>query len=569
VATFEQVDWGGGIYRGRRAPQGTVYDALNALVDDEGQLFARGKTTYKSNANAGSTLRRIATATLAGPDEDRVLAWGTKLYTLNGSAPVQVFDAGSHVLGRPVGVGGAVVFPYTSATVPPYPPFNQVLVYGGSLLSADVVSEGTITVTAGSMTVTKSGGASWVGVVDPGMIIAMAAGYGLVRSVDSANQITLSSPWTGTTSTTGTYEIKTYVVTAVGSTLPTGIPATDPIYLGSAANRLLVAVGNRVYICPPGFPFLFDQNVYLELSAATRITGILGAADTALLFSTSGAWAVTNLFFDAVDDAGNIQWQQEQVNGDVLLWGELGMVSSAFGLIVPALDDVYLMTPSGEARAISEAIRPLYRSYVKAGYQPGSATMHRGHYILPIVSGATVVDELVCRIDRPFGEGGLRPWTRWAGHAAGPGVGALPAPEGPKLLGVNGERVTDLTGCMDVLSGSGQDANSTTPTFRVDSNDDDLGPGIRPNTAEKVRYVYETTGGTPTVDVKYATGPEGSSYAAATLKRGGGASDGTDYSAWKLTKSAERIRFRFECTSQVTSLVLRRREVFVRPAAQS
>jgi hypothetical protein len=103
----------------------------------------------------------------------------------------------------------------------------------------------------------------------------------------------------------------------------------------------------------------------------------------------------------------------------------------------------------------------------------------------------------------------------------------------------------------------------------VDENDIDTGPGIRPNTTEKVRYVYETTGGTPTINVSYATGPEGSSYSAATPKRGGGASTGTDYSAWKVSKKAERIRFRFECTSQVNSLILRSREATIREQAQN
>jgi hypothetical protein len=102
-----------------------------------------------------------------------------------------------------------------------------------------------------------------------------------------------------------------------------------------------------------------------------------------------------------------------------------------------------------------------------------------------------------------------------------------------------------------------------------ESNDDDLGPGIRANTAEKVRYVYETSGGTPTFAVSSAIGPESAAFTAATLKRGGGASDGTDYSAWRVGRKAERIRFKFTTSSQVTSLILRRREVTIRRASQS
>jgi hypothetical protein len=69
---------------------------------------------------------------------------------------------------------------------------------------------------------------------------------------------------------------------------------------------------------------------------------------------------------------------------------------------------------------------------VKAGYQPGLATVHRGHYFLPIVNGSTWVDTLVCRLDLE-----RSPWTRWAGHAAGTAyavrVGATT--RSPKLFG--------------------------------------------------------------------------------------------------------------------------------------
>jgi hypothetical protein len=70
--------------------------------------------------------------------------------------------------------------------------------------------------------------------------------------------------------------------------------------------------------------------------------------------------------------------------------------------------------------------------------------------------------------------------------------------------------------------------------------------------------------------VSSAIGPETAPFAAAILKRGGGASNGTNYSAWRVGRKAERIRVRFNCTSStVTSLILRRREVTIRRAAQT
>jgi hypothetical protein len=259
----------------------------------------------------------------------------------------------------------------------------------------------------------------------------------------------------------------------------------------------------------------------------------------------------------------------------MILWGDLGIAKWAGGTIVPALDDVYVLTPDGAASSVTggresrydDGIRALYRSYATtSGYQPGIAAVYRGHLFLPIIdSSNALVDMLVCRLDLGAA------WTRWAGHAASVGyaVQAATATVRPKLLGVSGLRVTDLTGCLDATSATSQDADSTTPTFRVDENDIDTGAGIRPNTTEKVRYVYETTGGTPTISVSYATGPEGSCDPAASLSRGGGSSTGVDYSAWKVAKKAERIRFRFECTSQVTSLILRRREATIREQAQN
>jgi hypothetical protein len=226
---------------------------------------------------------------------------------------------------------------------------------------------------------------------------------------------------------------------------------------------------------------------------------------------------------------------------------------------------VYLISPDTGIAVLSKNIRPLYRSYVAAGYLTGAAVVHRAHYFLPILAadGLTIVDTLICRLDRAAS------WTRWAGYAAGRAYTQMAsASSAPRLLGASGRRVLNLTGSMEA-TGATQDADLTTPTFTVISNDDDLGPGIRANTAEKVRYVYETAGGTPTFTVSSAIGPESAAFTAATAKRGAGASDGTDYSAWHVGRKAERIRFKFTTSSQVTSLILRRREVTIRRASQS
>jgi hypothetical protein len=491
VSNLSQPDFGAGIYRGRKAPQGAAYDLVNALVSDEGQPFRRGPSAYHSASDAGVNLVHIATPTLAGPDADRVIAWGTKFYTLDGTTPVEIYDAGAVVLGRPVGVGGLIAWPAPQGAALGYT-YSQIVLYGGSLLDLTTdVTGGTITVTNGSTAVTKVGGASWVGAVDAGMFVKLAAGYGIVRYV-TADAIDLAYPWSGATATTTSYDIVTNILMIVGASLPTGIPASNAIVLGTAAQRLLVGIGNRVYECAPGFPFDFDPNAYNELPAASRALGIESLGDTAMVFSTRGVHTIGNLALDIVDDLGNPQQPVNQLSGDIILWGEHGLAGYSPGVVVPALDDVYILTLDGGATVVSDAIRPVYRAHVAAGRSPGTASIHRGHYFLPIFEGAETVDVLVCRLDRPFQTPSgrvFRPWTRWAGHAAGPGYAVLHASGAPKLLGLAGKRVTDLTATLD--GGTGLDADGTSSDYVLTTTD--YAMGGRQGTAQKLRLRYELT----------------------------------------------------------------------------
>jgi hypothetical protein len=561
VAVFAQDDWGGGIFRGRRAPPGTVYDAVNALVDDEGQVFKRTGSAYKSDdASNGDPFDMLADVYVAAGR--RTLFSGETaghLWALgNDDHTPQLLGGGVRKFSRPVAMNGFVFFPGATGEAA-----GTVRFYAGSLAGVGY-SAGTVTVTNGSTTVTGAGTA-WLANADAGMILGSGTTTAAVKSVDSNTQITLLSPWPGSTAAGAGYALNIQLAINFPAGIDTYAIETKDIYLASVGQRLLYAGRQRVYESTPGDPFTFDANSYQEIPSDAYIIGADSLSDTGLIFTTSGIWAIENLALDIVDDAGNVQQQVQNVTKDVILWDNAGIAAWEGALVVPAIDDVYIVGLDGPAGIVSQSIRPLYRSYVSAGYQPGLATVHRGHLFLPIVNGSTWVDTLVCRLDLE-----RRPWTRWAGHAAGTAyvvrVGATT--RSPKLFALGGTRVLDLTASMSP-TGATQDANSTTPTFRVDENDIDTGPGIRPDTTEKVRYVYETTGGTPTISVSFATGPEGSSYSAATPKRGGGASTGTDYSAWKVSKKAERIRFRFESQSQVNSLILRRREATIRQQAQN
>jgi hypothetical protein len=219
------------------------------------------------------------------------------------------------------------------------------------------------------------------------------------------------------------------------------------------------------------------------------VLGLWGIGDSAWVFTTAGTWRIDNLAFDAVDDAGNPQRPVQQVN-DAILWGDAGLAGYQGAIVVPAIDDAYLLGSDGSVEPVSEGIRPLYRAYVAAGYQPGLAAIHRGHYFLSILNGTTWVDTLVCRLDRPTQTPSGRviyPWTRWAGHAASVAyaqrIGSTTRT--PKLLGLAAQRVTDLTATLD---GQGiTDADDSLIAFTATTNDIPLGFG----TATKVRARYE------------------------------------------------------------------------------
>jgi hypothetical protein len=568
-SALEQADYGAGMYRGRRPIEGSVYDAVNALVNDDGLLYKRGGSSYKSNADSGTKLVGLVDRQFyAG---QRTVAWNEHTGANLGDAYVLASDdatPATHLLkflrpfARPSMVHGIATFMYTDNN-----PSNPNLVhYAGSRKVA--TGGGTATITAGSRAVTGSG-STFSTHADRGSFLQVgtANGYYVVDTIASNTALTLRDP--APLSATGNANFHAFPTRTItdypGSFAVPNSAAYTVRAVGSAGRRSLVAINEIIRFSDIDDPLTFQETSYHEIPDFALPIGIEGVGDTGVIFTTAGVWAIQNLTFDPVDDVGNVQHIVSRMN-ELILWDESGIAQYQGMVLVPAIDDVWLMpVGTGESpKSLTDNIRPLYRDYVKSGYRPGLAAVHRGHYFLPIVNGTSLVDVLVCRLDRGAA------WTRWAGHAAG---GAYAQRIGadtrqPKLLGISGARITEVTASM-ALTGAAQDADATTPVFRVDENDIDLGGGIRPNTAEKVRYVYETTGGTPTVTVSSATGPEGASYSAGTLKRGGGASDGTDYTAVRIGRKAERIRFRFECSSQVTSLLLRRREVVVRQAAQN
>lgn len=528
------------MFRGRRAPENSFYDGVNVLLNDEGEPFKRGGSALLSASDHGSTLLSVFD-TILTPGQRTVAVSASNLYAMNGTTPVNVGSLGGFGgVVRAVEVGGFLVIPSTG---------NATHFYAGSLRSA-AYTAGTVTTTAGSAVVTGAGTA-WLANVDPGMVLQLTASgeLGIVKTVNGDTQITLRDP-PATAGAGLAYSLSPVLIPGALPGPPSSVAA-----VGTPA-RLVVTVGNRAYFSAPGAPATFDTATdYHELSSGAEIIGSAGTGNTLLLFTTAGVWAVSNMELDPLDDYGNVQQAVSRV-GAIILWGFPGLASYDEAMVVPGIEDVYLFAPGGGSQPISEGIRPLYRSYVRAGYQPGVAVVHRGHYFLPVLNGTALVDVLVCRLDRGFA------WTRWSGHAAGLAyaerIGS--STRSPKLYGISGQRITDLTDCFAPSDSNRMDAIGPAPAFSLTTRDFDTGPGIRGGLLRHARLEYDLVAPSAlaTIAVSAAAGAEGSAFTAHsdTAPEADGGSK-----TWMLNRYGERIRLRFDNSDATANMRLRRLEL--------
>jgi hypothetical protein len=256
-----------------------------------------------------------------------------------------------------------------------------------------------------------------------------------------------------------------------------------------------------------------------------------------------------------------------------VLWGDAGIGGWSGALIVPALDDVYLIDAGGPQGVVSEGIRALYRSYVKEGYKPGIATVYRGHYILPILnSDSAVFDTLVCRLDLRDSRGNTRPaWTRWDGAARGTAWATRTGAGAPSLFTGRSGYLMDATGVFLPSAANKDDDVAVRPGFDFDvtTRDYDTGPGNR-NSISGLRMRYElvdAAADNPTIAASYSTGPEGAAFTA--LSTSAPENDGSDPYTWRFVKRTRRARFRFLSSGPSANLKLRVVEVLVRPSSRS
>jgi hypothetical protein len=562
-----QDGWDAGMFRGRRAPDTAAYDIVG-LIDNEGQPFRRGGAALKSAVDFVSGAKGIVDAELLAGQ--RTFWWNNTTgyaFAADDETPLNfgTFDF-SHGAAAAV-LGGMLFLPSTS-----FQSNIALIAYAGSRKTQYFA--GSVTATNGSATVTGIGTA-WLANVDPGMILR-APGSGanstrryLVQTVDSDTQITLRTPYKDPTVTTSNYLLMPVdeAVFEAG-----GWKDSGDKFVEAASRRLLYGWGSRVYFSEIDLPFDFSATNYHEIPGGGRVTGLDVTQDIAIVFTTTGVWAIRNLLLDPFDDVGNIQHEVVRLSRDLILWGDTGVAGWSGGLVVPGVDNVYLTSGEGDLRPIGDSVSPIIRASVKAGLQPGYAAVHRGHYFLPIVNAISAVQQmLVCRLDRGFA------WSRWTGYAAGAGyaqrVGGIGS-RSPKLLGFNaaGTQIIDCSGCFDPTGSNKFDGDNTPPPWTIVTRDYDLGAAIRKHTATKLRAEYElvdAAADNPTLTASVAMDARETGATFANLTFPASAPETTGASApvsWAVGRKGERARFQLTANGASADLRLKRLEVHVREA---
>ncbi len=561
-ATTNQSDFSKGAHVGlERVPDGGVQDCVNGLYQDDGTIAKRGGCSYLTTSDTSSTygdLRSVWAGQLVGGES--VVVWSAAtasqaIWRLNDGTSVldkQIELATSGIKwGRPVGVGGAVAIPRRDAV--------DVIVYAGS--DKPFVSQ-TMTFTNGSATVTGSG-SSFDTDAEPGTLIVASTRIGIVKSVESATSLTLNAPWSGSGGAIASYFIAASsigfgVIPEFGDTVTADTPA--PV-IGTIFGRLLLGVGNRLYFSPTTDTFNLDAvESYHEFPDGVAVTGIDAVRDAAIVFTTDGVWSISGMAFDLTDDYGNPQHRVERLNRDLVLWSDMGIASVADGVVAPALDDIYVLSTGG-AKAIGGGIRKTYREYIRSGYIPGQASVHRGHYVLPILNPSSDdewVDTLVCDLTN-------NAWARWDGYTGKvraltqrirSGVPTLIATAGAGST--DSRRLANLTNCFEPGAANNQEADASNfnlvVTFRTQIS------GTIAALWTRFRLLYQLTDANsdnPTVTADYQTGPPNNTWTSLTGSAAE-AEDGVQY--WRIGKRSKTLRVRVTSSGPSAKLVIRAAE---------
>ncbi len=401
-----QDDFSAGAFRGtarHQIPKNGSYTLSNLLVDDTGALYRRGGTQHVT------------------PTLDRELRWVWDGKLAGGQRTVAASPQQLGVLSndetRMIGFGfGGTALPPSHCVLDGVLYIAPGFAYaGGRKLST---ATGTANITNGSKVVTGTGTA-WTFDAEPGMFFKLAGRLYVVASVDSDSQITLRDPVEEATATGQAY------------TLTSLATLSTPYQLGTifatAGDRLFVASGSRIRFSQGRSDtgviraHVFQPTDYHEIPDGAEIVAMEALRDVMYVFTTAGVYAITNLFFDLTDDAGNVQQTIEQVDPNMVAL-TAHVAGWAGALIVGCADGVWMLSPASSPVKISKSIDGLWADYIRKGYRPCQGAVHNGHLFLPILNAqGSSVNLLVCRLDRPAKDDFKQtvwPWSWLTGYPA-------------------------------------------------------------------------------------------------------------------------------------------------------
>lgn len=552
---------------------------VNVLLDEDGNPYRRGGTTYVSKEGLGSSGLSWLWAGYLKPGPRTLVANGSDFGVL-GSDGESIVNLG--------GVGLSV--PKQAAALQDLLYIGGGTLYGGSRKSA-VYSTGTVTVTNGSKVVTGSG-TTWNTLVDAGMLLQIGSERAyVVASVDATSQITLRDAYQGATGGGKSYSLNPVLSASSG-------PYGTWDYVTVCANRFVFVAGRTIKFTEVNNPHTFTNSKGTTnehtLPEGEGI-GLRSVGQTALIFTTAGIWTLDGLALDIVDAAGNPQHRLEQLSGDTVLAGASGLAASGQQLVVPGGDGIYLMDGVSQPRLISRPVNRTYRRYIADGYRLGRAVVYRNHYFLPIVSGTAKVKALlVCRLDRPTRdrEQVVYPWCHFTGDGGDVPALAVRAstdPQQPELLGVQSSepsRVVDCSGYFDPSAANKNDADGSTFDLDIVSRDYETGSGTI-NSVRAVRPRYELVDAAsddPELQISYATGSAtsggarfghatfgnakfGSDLGASFVVVGNvGTSDGRNPVPLRMKPRARYMRVRIKGVGPAARCALRSLSLSIRPS---
>lgn len=591
LGTLRQEDFSGGEQR-NVAPHlidpRAVYALENGLLNDDGSIYKRGGSQSVSNAALGTHQRNVWDGWLQ-PGRRTFMASSDRFGVLaeDEATPVN--------LG---GVGQTIPAPARAIQDLLFVPGG--IIYGGSRKAADY-STGKVKVTQGSPIV-EGVGTAWLANVDPGMLLRLPGGSRvyIIVAVTSNTQLTLRDNYEAATAES-TYTLKRLEAASAPY-------VTAPVY-AVAAKRLIACEGNVVRFSESNKPHLWKATIPPQETVVDNIheieegTTIIACesigVDRILVFHTRGVTSISNLAASIVDANGASQHRIDKLSSDIVAWGAAGIAGWRNSLIVPALDNVYLMDGTSNPVPLSHSIAKTYQAYVLEGFTPGGAWVYRDHYFLPILDSAGNPQALLCcRLDRPYDTRGQRffPWSVISGAGAMVSAGAVRSTSAPGDIpavyaACNDGKLINVASYFNPRSTVKSDHDGTTPLFSVTTRDFPAGQ-LSIGRFRRLRLLYEMeaeAADNALITAEIGTGIRKEvgalwdavkwdefSWAASDeetqfeLLEGGAPPNAGFQSAlaqnawvWFLGTRARYARFRFQASAPVAKLTIRSLEIFV------